>query len=90
MHDYLNKKIIGDDKMISDGQFAIVGIISHIIFIYIAWKMMLGINFEPIVRKNRVTEAQVIIIFIAIIIGSGVSRFVLDVIRWSQDIFTLF
>lgn len=86
----MKNKFIGDDKMISDGQFAIVGIISHIIFIYIAWKMMLGINFEPIVRRNRVTEAQVIMIFIAVIIGSGVSRFVLDIIRWSQDIFTLF
>lgn len=76
--------------MISDGQFALVGMISHVIFIYITWKMLLGINFEPLVRKNRVTEAQVIIIFIAIIIGTGVSRFVLDIIRWSQDIFTLF
>lgn len=81
---------LGDDEMVSDGQFALVGMISHVVFIYITWKMLLGINFEPIVRKNRVTEAQVIIIFIAIVIGSAVSHFVLDIVRWSQDIFTLF
>lgn len=85
-----NKIKLGDDKMISDGQFALVAIMSHVIFIYITWKVMLGINFEPLVRKNRVKEAQVIIIFMAVVIGSGVSRFVLDIIQWSQDIFTLF
>lgn len=74
--------------MISDAQFAFIAILSHVIFIYITWRAMLGINFEPLVRKNRVTEAQVLLIFIAIVIGSGVSRFVLDIVRWSQDFLT--
>jgi len=74
----------------SIGYTALVGIISHIIFIYITWVAMQGINFEFFVRKDKVTEAKIIIIFIAIFIGSGVSNFVLDIIRWCQDLVYLF
>jgi len=83
----MNEK--GDD-MISIGYFSIVGMISHIIFIYITWTAMQWINFEPLVRKNRVVEARIIIIFLTIVIGSSVSRFVLDIIQWSQDLIYLF
>lgn len=76
--------------MISIGYFSIVGMISHIIFIYITWMAMQGINFEPLVRKNRVTEARILLIFITIVIGTGVSRFVLDIVQWSQDLLYLF
>jgi len=74
----------------SIGYTALVGIISHIIFIYITWVAMQGINFEFFVRKDKVTEARIIIIFIAIFIGAGVSNFVLDIIRWCQDLVYLF
>lgn len=82
-------KMIGDN-MISIGYFSIIGMLSHIIFIYITWTAMQGINFEPLVRKNRVVEARIIIIFMTIVIGAGVSRFVLDIIQWSQDLIYLF
>lgn len=78
------------DKMISIGQTAIISIVSHIFFIYITWKAMQGINFEPIVRKGKVTEVRIAIIFLAIVIGAGVSNFVLDIVRWSQDLIYLF
>lgn len=76
--------------MISIGSMAIVSMISHVIFIYITWMAMQGINFEPLVRKNHVVEARIIIIFITIVIGSSVSRFVLEIIQWSQDLIYLF
>lgn len=76
--------------MISIGYFSIINMLSHIIFIYITWVAMQGINFEPLVRKNRVVEARILLIFIAIVIGTGVSRFVLDIIQWSQDLIYLF
>lgn len=76
--------------MISIGYFSIINMLSHIIFIYITWVVMQGINFEPLVRKNRVVEARILLIFIAIVIGTGVSRFVLDIIQWSQDLIYLF
>lgn len=76
--------------MISIGYFSIIGMLSHVIFIYITWTAMQGINFEALVRKNKIVEARIIIIFLTIIIGSGVSRFVLDIIQWSQDLLYLF
>lgn len=76
--------------MISIGYFSIIGMLSHVIFIYITWTAMQGINVEPLVRKNKVTEARILLIFISIVIGTGVSRFVLDIIQWSQDLIYLF
>lgn len=76
--------------MMSIGFFSIIGMISHILFISITWMAMQGINFEPLVRKNGVTEARIIIIFITIAIGASVSRFVLDILQWSQDLIYLF
>jgi len=69
---------------------AIISMISHITFIYITWMAIQGINFEPMVRKNRVVEARIIIVFITIAIGTTVSRFVLEIIQWSQDLIYLF
>lgn len=76
--------------MMSIGFFSIIGMFSHILFISITWMAMQGINFEPLVRKNGVTEARIIIIFITIAIGASVSRFVLDILQWSQDLIYLF
>ena len=75
--------------MIGIGQIAMVSIISHIIFIYLTWRAMIAINFDPLIRKERTTEAKVIIFFIDIIIGSGVSRFFLEILQWSQDLIYL-
>jgi len=72
------------------GYYGLISIMSHIIFIYITWTAMQGINFEPLVRDNKVKEARIIIIFIAIVVGAGVSNFVLDIIRWCQDLVYLF
>lgn len=76
--------------MMSIGFFSIIGMISHVLFISITWMAMQGINFEPLVRKHGVTEARIIIIFITIAIGASVSRFVLDILQWSQDLIYLF
>jgi len=76
--------------MMSIGFFSIIGMISHVLFISITWMAMQGINFEPLVRKNGVIEARIIIIFITIAIGASVSRFVLDILQWSQDLIYLF
>lgn len=77
--------------MVKIGQLAIVGILSHIIFIYLTWRVIVAaINIEPLIRKGRVTEARIFILFISIVIGSGVSRFFLDILQWSQDLMYLF
>ena len=76
--------------MVSIGQYALIGIISHLFFIWLTWRFMLKLNFEPIVRKGGVTEARFFLLFLAIVIGSGVSNFVLDILQWSRDVLYLF
>ncbi|MBY7144718.1 DUF1146 family protein [Virgibacillus sp. NKC19-3] len=76
--------------MLDIGQSAIISIISHIIFISITWRLVVAINFDPLIRKSRVTEARILLLFITIVIGSGVSRFFLDILQWSRDLLYLF
>lgn len=76
--------------MFSIGQLAITGLLSHIIFIVITWQVMQSINFEPIIRKHRTTEARIFLLLIAIVIGTSVSRFFLDILQWSRDLLFLF
>lgn len=76
--------------MFSFGQIALVGILSHLLFIWLTWRVMLKMNFEPIVRKGHVTEARIFLLFLAVVIGSGVSRFVLDIFNWTRDVIYLF
>ncbi|MEC5424475.1 DUF1146 family protein [Virgibacillus sp. C22-A2] len=76
--------------MFSIGQLALVSMISHLLFIYITWRVVLTINFDPIIRKGRATEARILLLFVTIVIGTGVSRFFLDFMQWSRDIMFLF
>ncbi|WP_085994051.1 DUF1146 family protein [Oceanobacillus senegalensis] len=76
--------------MISIGQWALISMFSHFLFIYITWKVLISINIDPIIRKGKITEARILLFFISIVIGAGVSRFFLDIIQWSNDIIYLF
>ncbi|MCM3741650.1 DUF1146 family protein [Oceanobacillus luteolus] len=76
--------------MISIGQIALISMISHLFFIWLTWRLMLKLNFDPIIRKGHSTEGRIFLMFLAILIGTGVSNFVLDIIRWSQDLSYLF
>ncbi|PAV31351.1 hypothetical protein CIL05_01480 [Virgibacillus profundi] len=76
--------------MIGIGELAIISMISHLIFIYITWRVVLTINFDPLIRKGRTTEAKILLLFITIVIGSGVSRFFLEILQWSRDLIYLF
>ena len=76
--------------MVPIGQIAVISILSHIIFIYLTWRVVVQTaNIDPLIRKGRVKEARVLVLFITIVIGSGVSRFFLDILQWSQDLIYL-
>lgn len=75
--------------MLPIAQLAIVSMISHMFFIYLTWRVIIGINFEPLIRKGRQTEAKILLFFIAIVVGRGVSNFFLDILQWSQDLIYL-
>ncbi|WP_152656854.1 DUF1146 family protein [Oceanobacillus sp. CFH 90083] len=76
--------------MFSAGQLAIISIFSHIMFIYLAWKVVTAIRIETIFKKGRSAEARVFLLFITIVIGTGVSKFFLDILQWSGDLIYLF
>ncbi|WP_163969510.1 DUF1146 family protein [Oceanobacillus halotolerans] len=76
--------------MFSIGQIAITSMISHLLFIFVTWQVIQTINIDPLIRKGKGKEAKILLVFIAIIIGSGVSRFFLEFLQWSQDLTYLF
>lgn len=85
-----NSKSIRWFFMFSIGQWALISIFSHFLFIYITWKVLISINIEPMIKKGRITEARVLLFFVAIVIGSGVSRFFIEIVQWSRDLIFLF
>ena len=61
----------------------LLAIVSHIIFIGLAFFALQALMTEKIIRKNRVMQAQLLFIFLSIIIGSSVSNFFLEISYWS-------
>ncbi|AVR00571.1 DUF1146 family protein [Oceanobacillus sp. M65] len=76
--------------MFSIGQLAIFSMISHLIFIYLTWRVVQAINFDPLIRKGRAAEARVLLLLVTIVVGAGVSRFFLEILQWSSDLIYLF
>ncbi|WP_071393306.1 DUF1146 family protein [Bacillus tuaregi] len=70
----------------SYGPQAILSIISHLVFIALAWWALMAINFEKFLRPNRVFQARLLYILLSIAIGSIVSNFFLDYLAWSQQL----
>jgi len=72
------------------GQQALLGIISHIFFIGLAFFALRAIMFEKWIKKNHVFQAQLLYILLSITIGSIVSNFFLDISYWSRELPYLF
>ncbi|MEH7303710.1 DUF1146 family protein [Neobacillus drentensis] len=73
--------------MISDfGQNAVLSILSHLVFITISWWALQAIRLDQLLKPNRVFQARLLYILLAIIIGSSVSNFFLDYLQWSQQL----
>lgn len=70
--------------------FSIFGIVTNLIFIGLAWWALQSLNFEKFLRKNRVGQARMLYILLAIAIGTTVSDFFLKYFDWSQQIPFLF
>ncbi|MDX8047623.1 DUF1146 family protein [Gracilibacillus sp. S3-1-1] len=76
--------------MQSLAQEGLIGMLSHIVFIVITWQVIQALNFDELFRKNKVWEARILIVLITIAIGSTVSHFFLDFLKWSQQLIYLF
>jgi len=44
--------------MITIGYFSLIGMLSHVFFIYITWVAIQSVNFDYFIRKNAVKEAR--------------------------------
>ncbi|GEN54751.1 DUF1146 family protein [Halobacillus litoralis] len=69
---------------------AILSMTSHLIFIIITWRVLQSINFDAFFRKNKVFEARALLIIVTIALGTTVSNFFLDFIKWSNSLIYLF
>lgn len=72
------------------GSQALISIISHLVFIALAWWALQSLNFEKWIRGNHVFQARVLFILLSIVIGSTVSNFFLDYLLWSQQLPMIF
>ncbi len=72
--------------MVGYGQEALLSIFSHLVFIVLAWWSLQALNFEKFLRKNRVAQARLLYVLLAIVMGSIVSNFFLDYLFWSRQL----
>ena len=71
-------------------QEGLVSIMSHLVFIVLSWYVLQSVNFDAFIRKSKVFEARVLIVFLTIALGTTVSRFFLELLQWSQQLIYLF
>lgn len=72
------------------GQQALLSIVSHLFFIGISFYALQALNFDKLLRANRVFQARLLYILLTIVIGSSVSNFFLDYLNWAQLLQNLF
>jgi len=74
----------------SFGWTSLLGIVSHLTFIGLAWWALQAINYEKFLRKNRVAQARLLLLLLAIALGTMVSNFFLDYWNWTGQIRYIF
>lgn len=68
------------------GQDAMLGIVSHIAFMAITWRILMGVNVDALIKKGKVFEARMLLILLTIVIGSTVSNVFLQLVSWSKQL----
>lgn len=72
------------------GVTSIISIMTHLVFIALAWWALQCVNYEKFLRSNRVVQARVLFILVTIMIGTSVGNFFLNYLTWSQQLPYLF
>lgn len=70
----------------SFGPYALLSIISHLIFIALSWWALQAIRLDKLLKPNHIMQARMLYILLSIVIGSAVSNFFLDYLQWSQQL----
>ncbi|WP_105996243.1 DUF1146 family protein [Staphylococcus agnetis] len=68
------------------GQFAIVHLILHVICICIAYWSINALRLDQLFKKGYPQQVQVALIFIAILLGTSMSNFIIDLLQFSTQI----
>ncbi|MCO4364168.1 DUF1146 family protein [Staphylococcus agnetis] len=68
------------------GQFAIVHLILHVICICIAYWSINALRLDQLFKKGYPKQVQVALIFIAILLGTSMSIFIIDLLQFSTQI----
>ncbi|RIO44066.1 DUF1146 family protein [Staphylococcus nepalensis] len=68
------------------GQFSIVHLILHLFCICIAYWALNAVRLEQFFKKGYPLQVQVCMIFLAILIGTSVSNFIVDLLQFSTQI----
>lgn len=76
--------------LVNLGQQALLSILTHLVFIALAWWALQSLNFEKFLRANHVFQARLLYIMLSIALGSIVSNFFLDYLLWAQRLPSIF
>ncbi|PLT31716.1 DUF1146 family protein [Peribacillus deserti] len=68
------------------GQQALLGITVHLFCFALTWWALQALNFDKMLRSNRVLQARVLYILLTIAIGSAVAGFLLNYLFWSNQL----
>ncbi|BGE81914.1 membrane protein [Staphylococcus petrasii] len=72
------------------GQFAVIHLILHVICICIAYWALNSLRLDNLFKKGYATQVQVCLIFMAILLGTAVSNFLIDLLQYSTQVKYLF
>ena len=67
------------------GQFAIVHLILHVICICIAYWALNSVRLDQFFKKGYALQVQICMIFVAILIGTSVSNFIVYLLQYSTQ-----
>ena len=62
------------------GQFAIVHLILHVLCICIAYWALNSLKLDQFFKKGYATQVQVCLMFLAVLLGTAVSNFLIDLL----------
>ncbi|MCE4988393.1 DUF1146 domain-containing protein [Staphylococcus haemolyticus] len=72
------------------GQFAIVHLILHVLCICIAYWALNSLKLDQFFKIGYATQVQVCLMFLAVLLGTAVSNFLIDLLQFSTQVKFLF
>ncbi|KEZ48857.1 MULTISPECIES: DUF1146 family protein [Metabacillus] len=76
--------------MLDFNQQALLGLMSHLVFIPVTWWALQALHIEKAMKKGKVMQARALLILLTIAISGAVSNFFLDYLIWSRQLPFLF